>query len=72
MHLPFEEVISWEMGTPCLFEHVNRVGGRESCSAFLSFFISLVLIFLETVRGRGVAAAGGSNCYNQSYFQAKN
>lgn len=71
--LPSKYIISQELGTSRFSTHMNRVGGRESCwEFFLSCFSPF--FFLETVRGleRGVAAAGGSNCYNQSYFKAKN
>lgn len=49
-------------------------GERVVLGAFIiSFsFFPLSLVFLETVRGHGGAAAGGSNGYNQSYFEAKN
>lgn len=48
MYLPFEEIISQEMGTPCTSVHVDRVGGRESCrvvEGFFSPFLSFLLIF---------------------------
>lgn len=48
-------------------------GGGGIGSFYYSFlFFSFIRSFLETVRGHGGAAAGGSNGYNQSYFEAKN
>ena len=36
------------------------------------FFLFSFFIFWKLSGGRGVAAGGSSNCYNQSYFEAKN